>query len=193
MAMTLQQAIDFASVPSYEKQYGTMTNFTVSMHDDSDTVLAGSELFEEYGPDEPGGKPTFRPDLPLRSWGPATFNLVRTVTGRWFQKPPVPGFSTRGQGGMQLAVAVGGTAAPMPIDVSVRRDPGLPYLRFLGWGPSVQIEIERLSGPGGTATTGVTLNAVEDGALLRAVGPSIRDPASNASYTVTIWIIGRPG
>ncbi len=170
-----------------------MTAFTVSMHDDSDTVLAGHELFEEYGPGEPGGKPTFHPDLPLLDWGPASIDRGRAVAGSWFDRPAVPGFSTRGQGGMTLNVAVGGGTA-IPVDVSVRRDSGLfPFLSFLGLGPSVQIEIEKLSGPGGTATSGVTLEAVEDGALLRAVGPSVRDPASNASYTVTIFVFGRPG
>jgi hypothetical protein len=54
------------------------------------------------------------------------------------------------------------------------------------------MEIEKLSGPGGTATSGVTLETVEDGALLRAVGPSVRDPASNASYTLTIGVFGIP-
>jgi hypothetical protein len=218
--MTLQEAIDFASGDSYEKQYGTITNFTVSMHntvsydtvlagwetpveyepgedftvhEDSETVLAGFAWFETYAPGEPGGKPTFHPDLPLRNWGPATIDPVRAVTGRWFERPPVPGFSTRGQGGMMLNAAAGG-GTPIPIDVSVRRDPGLlRFLSFPGLGPSVQMEIEKLSGPGGTATSGVTLKAVEDGALLRAVGPSVRDPASRASYTVTIWVGGRPG
>ena len=190
MAMTLQTAINSASL---YHEFGTMTVFTVSMHDDSDTVLAGDQLFEEYGPDEPGGKPTFHPDLPLLNWGPATIDLGRAVTGRWFARPAVPGFSTRGQGGMTLNVAAGGGTA-IPVDVSVRRDPGLfPFLSFPGLGPSVQMEIEKLSGPGGTATSGVTLEAVEDGALLRAVGPSVRDPASNASYTLTLWVIGRPG
>ena len=190
MAMTLQAAINSASAPH---QYGTMTVITVSLHDDSDTVLAGDQLFEEYGPDEPGGKPTFHPDLPLLNWGPATIDPGRAVAGRWFDTPPIPGFSTRGQGGMMLNVAAGG-GTPIPIDVSIRRDPGvLRFLSFPGLGPSVQIEIERLSAPGGTATSGVTLKAVEDGALLRAVGPSVRDPARNASYTVTIWVDGRPG
>jgi hypothetical protein len=218
--MTLQEAIDFASGDSYEKQYGTITNFTVSMHntvssdrvlagsvtgveyepgedftvsmhEDSD-VLAGSEMFEEYGPGQPGGKPTFHPDLPLLNWGPATIDRGFANVGSWFNGP-VPGFSTRGQGGMMLNVAAG-NAVPIPIDVSVRRDPGLlRFLSFPGLGPSVQMEIEKLSGPGGTATSGVTLEAVEDGAFLRAVGPSVRDPAINASYTVTIWVGGRPG
>ena len=75
MAMTLQEAIEWASVPRYETQYGTETVFTVSMHDDSNAVLAGSELFETYGPGEPGGKPTFHPDLPLLDWGPARIDL----------------------------------------------------------------------------------------------------------------------
>jgi hypothetical protein len=32
----------------------------------------------------------------------------------------------------------------------------------------------------------VTLNAVEDGLLLRAVGTSVQNPGQNASYTVTL-------
>jgi hypothetical protein len=190
MAMTLQEAIDFASVPSPQKQYGTITQFTVSMHDDSHAVMVDDESFEEYGPGQ-GGKQTFHPDLPLRDWGPATIDRGRAFTGRWFSTP-VPGFSTRGQGGMTLKAAAG-NVAQIPIDVSVRRDPGLSYLSFLGLGPSVQMEIEKLPAPGGTATSGVTLKVVEDGALLRAVGPSMRDPASNASYTLTIVVVGRPG
>ena len=52
-------------------------------------------------------------------------------------------------------------------------------------GPSVQIEIETLAepAPGGTVTGGVKLEPVEDTALLRAVGTSVRDPARSASYT----------
>jgi hypothetical protein len=190
MAQTLEEAIEFVSVPRYETQYGTETAFTVSLHDDSNTVLAGSEVFETYA--DGGGKPTFHPDLPLLDWGPARFDRGFARVGSWFNRS-VPGFSTRGQGGMMLNIAVGGGAA-IPVDVSVRRDSGpFPFLSFLGLGPSVQIEIEKLSGPGGTATSGVTLKAVEDGALVRAVGPSVRDPANNASYTVTIFAFGRPG
>jgi len=191
MAMTLQEAIEWASVPRYETQYGTETVFTVSMHDDSGVVLAGSNVFETYGPGEPGGKPTFHPDLPLLDWGPARIDSGLSRAASWFNRP-APGFSTRGQGGMMLNVAIGVTTS-IPIDVSVRRDPGFPFLGIGRFGPSVQVEIEKLSGPGGTATSGVTLKATEDGALLRAVGPSVRDPASNASYTVTIFVAGRPG
>jgi hypothetical protein len=144
----------------------------------------------------PGDRPTFHPNLPLRDWGPAriVYRAMATV-GSWFNRP-VPGFSTRGQGGMTLNVAGTGSSgvSPIPIDVSVRRDPGLiDFLSFPGLSPSVQMEIEKPPGPLGTATSGVTLRAVEDGALLRAVGPSIRDPASNASYTVTILALWMPG
>jgi hypothetical protein len=192
MAMTLEEAIEWASVPRYETQYGTETAFTVSMHDDANAVLAGSELFETYGPTgADGGKQTFHPDLPLRDWGPARIDRGLSFAGSWFNRP-VPGFSTRGQGGMMLNVAIGGGSS-IPIDVSVRRDPGLPFLGLGRFGPSVQVEIEKLSGPGGAATSGVTLKAAEDGGLLRAVGPSVRDPANNASYTVTIFVFGRPG
>lgn len=184
MAMRLQEAIDFASVPANSQPYGLDTYATISMHDDSDTVLVGSATTLAGG-----AGPTFRSDLPLLNWGPATIGFGGVVSS-WFNRP-VPGFSTRGLGGFDLSVGLdpSGTAPPsFPIDLSVRRDQGRPGLSFLGLGPSVQIEIEKLSALGGTATGGVTLKAVEDGALLRAVGPSIRDPAKNASYTVTISV-----
>ena len=184
MAMRLQDAIDFASDPANSQPYGLDTYVVVSMHDDSDTVLVGAAITTA----------TFRPNLPLQNWGPATISPGGLVT-KWFNRP-IPGFSTRGQGGLELEVAKA-TAVPvatsMPIDVSVRRDTGIPFLRFLGGGPSVQIEIERLSALGGTATSGVSLRAVEDGALLRAVGPSMRDPANSASYTVTLNVKTRIG
>ncbi len=178
MAMMLQEAIDRARVWAAPGTYGVITFFTVSVHDNQDTVLVATSEKES----------AFRPDLPLQNWGQATIDLGE-VGRRWFERPPVPGFSTRGQGGMTLNVAAGGGTS-IPVDVSVRRDPGLlNYLNFAGLGPSVHIEIEKLSGPGGTAISGVTLKAVEDGALLRAVGPGIRDAALTASYTVTIWVM----
>ena len=140
------------------------------MHDDSDTVLVGSATTLAGG-----AGPTFRSDLPLLNWAPATIGFGGVVSS-WFNRP-VPGFSTRGLGGFDLSVGLdpSGIAPPSsPIDSSVRLDQGRPGLSFLGFGPlSVQIEIEKLSALGGTATGGATLKAVEDGALLRAVGPSI--------------------
>jgi hypothetical protein len=66
------------------------------------------------------------------------------------------------------------------MDFSVRRAPGL--LQLLRGGPSVQMEIEH----GGTAINAVTLDMDEDGVFLRAVGPSLEDPARRAIYTVTL-------
>jgi hypothetical protein len=89
-----------------------------------------------------------------------------------------------------------GIGTSVPIDFSVRKDPGIPWLRFLGrGGPSVQIEIEKRSAPspGGTAISGVKIDATENGGLLRGVGPSLQDPARSASYTVTIVTFTRPG
>ncbi len=117
---------------------------------------------------------------------------------------PAPGFSTRGLGlgdgaGASLReVSTGsgaGVGTSIPIDFSVRKDPGITWASFLGMGPSVQIEIERLSAPapGGTATAGTKVAAAENGSLLRGVGPSLQDPARSASYTVTIVTFSRPG
>jgi hypothetical protein len=197
MAKSLQESIDHAAA-NPGGAASLVVEITVSVHDDAGAVLAAEDDFRMTASGvDPGDRPTFHPDLPLRDWGPARIVDRAVVTvGSWFNRPK-PGFSTRGQGGMTLNVAATGAhphVSPIPIDVSVRRDPGIiGFLSFPGLGPSVQMEIEKLSGPGGTATSGVTLRAVEDGALLRAVGPSMRDPASNASYTVTIsaqWVPG---
>jgi hypothetical protein len=184
MAMTLQETIDYAATRPGPGQDVLMVNITVSMHDDDAAVLTGRAGFGA------NGGPTFHPDLPLRDWRPARIVDRALVTlGSWFNRP-VPGFSTRGQASLMLK---GDSGSPIPIDVSVRRDPGVVgFLSLPGLGPSVQMEIEKLSAQGGTATSGVTLRAVEDGALLRAVGPSMRDPASNASYTVTISALWSP-
>jgi hypothetical protein len=57
MAMTLQEAIDFASVHADTDPYGIECYATISMHDDADlsaTVLFGGAMFPTF---------TFRPDL----------------------------------------------------------------------------------------------------------------------------------
>ena len=88
-----------------------------------------------------------------------------------------------------------GIGTVIPIDFSVRQDPGIPWLSFLGAGPSIQIEIEKLStpAPGGTATLGIKVEPSQDGRLLRGVGPSLQDLARRASYTVTLITFTRPG
>jgi hypothetical protein len=188
MAMTLQEAIDFASVNADTAEYGIEVHGGISLHEDSGLVLLGGAHFPTF---------TYRPDLPLLNWGPATFRIGGLFRSWLGTTRPVPGFSTRGLGGMTLDVGPGtGGGAPtanaMTVDLSVRRDPGRPGWNAFGLGPSVYIEIETLSAAG-AATGGVTLKAVEDGALVRAVGPSVRDPAANASYTFTIITFGRPG
>jgi len=186
MAMTLQEAIDFARNPGFGTGFGIDVDIVISMHDEAGNVLVGHA---------DGRDAMFRPDLPL-------LNLAMpTIVGGGAPPPPrlhlspsggqIPGFSTRGLGPPD-AVANLGT---IPIDFSVRRDPGNRWLGFLGGGPSVQIEIEILSAPApaGTVTGGIKLEVAEDGALLRAVGPSLKDPANKASYTVTIFAHHHPG
>jgi hypothetical protein len=178
MAMTLQEAIDYAINPPPPNLYGIEVYVTISMHEDEGNVLVGSAY---------GLSAMFRPDLPLLNWGIATIvgGGAPLTTG----PRPVPGFSTRGAGG-------NATLGTIPIDFSVRRDPGNRWLALIGrGGPSVQIEIETLSAPApaGTVTGGVKLEVAEDGALLRAVGPSLQDPARRASYTATIVVHERPG
>jgi hypothetical protein len=182
MAMTLQEAIDFAANPPPPNLFGIQVDIRISMHDDDGNVLVGSAF---------GLSDMFRPDLPLLNLGIATIGGggATPTTGH----TPVPGFSTRGLG---PANGAGANLGPIPIDFSVRRDPGNRWLILLGrGGPSVQIEIETLSAaaPAGTVTGGIKLEVAEDGALLRAVGLSLQDPAKRASYTATIIVFGRPG
>ncbi len=193
MAMTLQEAIDFAIAPPTPNLYGIEVAVTISMHDDEGSVLVGGAS---------GLTSMFRPDVPLLNWGTGTIGgggATTTIGGRW--KGPAPGFSTRGLGpgdgaSGSLGVVVGtGYGTSIPIDFSVRLDPGIPWVSFLGYGPSVQIEIETLSAPapGGTAVFGIKLEAAEDGALLRAVGPSLQDTSRRASYTATLFVFPRIG
>jgi hypothetical protein len=109
---------------------------TVSMHDDAfgavlvadDSFLVGAERVR------PGDRPTFDPDLPLRHWGPVRLaDRGLAVVGNWITRPK-PRFSARGQGGMTLKVANTRSLSvpPIPIDVFVRRDPGLLGFRTFG-------------------------------------------------------------
>jgi len=183
--MTLQEALDFAST-HVDVDPGIEVVVLISMHDEA-AVLSVGEAH--------GYSSMFRRDLPLLNWGMGSIADGRPV-GR---REPVPGFSTRGLGGPAdfldgvgpSMLGVGNSSASgtsFPIDFSVRRDPGNPWMRYLGRGPSIQIEIEQRSAPspGGTVTAGVQLQASQDSSLLRAVGPSLKDPAMNASYTVTL-------
>jgi hypothetical protein len=124
----------------------------------------------------------------LRNWGPATFRRGGFVSGHWVHEPAGAGVlnAWTGRNGVQGGhLRRGAHHVDRP---SVRRDPGIAPFSFLLGGPSVQIEIEQLSGPGGTAASGVTLNAVEDGDLIRAVGPSLAYPVETASYTLTLYV-----
>ncbi len=173
--MTLQEAIDYAVAPRAPVPYGIEVWGMLSMHDDGGAVLLGQPGFPNF---------TFRTNVPLLG-GPQRIGSPTT---------PVPGFSTRGQGGMSLDVGLDSSATLTStlIDFSVRRDPGHRFWRFLGFGPTVYMEIETLSAAG-AVTGGVSLKADENGTLVRAVGPSVRDPNLQASYTFTIVVQPRIG
>jgi hypothetical protein len=94
MAMTLQEAIDFASVHADTDPYGIECYATISMHDDADlsaTVLFGGAMFPTF---------TFRRDLPLLNWGTGTIGGggASTGVGSWFRKAQVPGILHPGTG-----------------------------------------------------------------------------------------------
>jgi hypothetical protein len=179
MAINLQYAIDFASGrPS-------VATVVVSMHDAAGVVLFGF------------ANPTFREDVPL-VYG--TASIGGSTIGR---RSGVPGFSTRGDPpppppasneflrsdettGTGVPPQRFAASKPVPMEFSVRRNPG--FSRYLPppFGPSVQIEIATLPAVGGTVVHAVSLDADEDGDLLRAVGYSVQNPTQNASYTVTL-------
>jgi hypothetical protein len=158
MALSLQDAI----TQSIGFGGSALADVKMSMHDADGPVLLGAAIAP------------FVPDLALRG-GTATLASSSTTTGigHWFTRQPTPGFSTRG--------AVPGDAEKnyyqvvndphvTLMDISLRRDPGIPIMQWVRGGPSVQIEIE--AGP-----RSVTLAADEDGLYLRAVAPSIVDPS----------------
>jgi hypothetical protein len=182
--MTLEEAIDFAMnpPPGFAQTEGIDVWVQISMHNDAGGVLAGEARSTR------GVTPKmFRPDLPLLNWGTGTIGGGATrLSG------PAPGFSTRGGAGSAYLQTppylgfLGPLPIPsIPIDFSVRRDPGFPWLSRLGFGPSIQIEIETLSAP----IIGVKLKVAEDGQLLRAVGPDLQNLAQRASYTATILVM----
>jgi len=188
MAIGLQDGIDLAlSQPSSAR-------VLISMHDASGLVLFGT------------ADPTVRPDIPLLGAGTTIGG-----GGRGLRRGLVPGFSTRGNppAGPNLQenqfVASDRTSPappvqtqlfrfdqPIPLDFTVRRDPGNSLLRWLGFGPSIQIQIETLATPGGAVVNGVTLDAAEDGVLLRAQGASVQNPGLNANYSFTLLVAPNP-
>lgn len=165
MAVSLQDAI----AQSIGFGWNGQTTINMSMHDADGPMLWG--VAEAY----------FVPDLPLRD-APVRVERGTTATtgiGHLFTRQPTPGFTTReplpGDGHYQVVNDPHVTT----MDISLRRDPGIPIMQWARGGPSVQIEIE--AGP-----RAVSLNADEDGLYLRAVGPSIADPTHQAAYTVSL-------
>jgi hypothetical protein len=143
-------------------------------------------------------RPQFVSDLPPPGTT-AVFDPGSTTTttdANSFTRRPTPGFSTRGETDpgfastnryqrvfdphtTPIASAVPTLGPPFPLDLSLLRDPGVPFLRWVRGGPSLYIEIEA----GGKA---VVLSAEQDGVYLRAVGPSIADLTHDASYTISL-------
>jgi hypothetical protein len=167
MALSLGDAI------AQSMQAGdALAGIRMSMHDADGPVLWGV------------ANARFVPDLPLRD-APVRVERSTTATtglGHWFTRQPTPGFSTRGaapgdaEDNYYLAVPDNQKTL---MDISVRRDPGVPIMQWARGGPNVQIEIE-------AGANSVTLNADEDGLYLRALGPSIADLSHRAVYTVTL-------
>jgi hypothetical protein len=174
MAMGLEDAIAQALDFLTRFPDGSRVEVTLSIHDDSGIVLYGI------------ANPLFKTDLPPLGAETATLAPdITTTTGKGglFTRQPTPGFTTRGDTPGPYTNLLrespnfsGSTQIKM--EFSVRRDPGIPILRWVRGGPTVQIEIE-------ASGHDVTLNADEDGAFLRAVGASVKDPARRAYYIVT--------
>jgi hypothetical protein len=184
--MSLRDAIDWA-IQNAPGTYGVEAYVAMSMHDDQGYVVSGI------------ARPVFFADLAPRGTTATIGGGISTTTGigRWFTRQPTPGFTSRdgvtpyfyGHWDTNYYLtsqnySIGGSGSfdtnqRTAMDFSVRRDPGIPILIWLRGGPSVQIEIE--AGP-----KALTLNADEDGLFLRAVGPSIVDPARRAIYTATL-------
>jgi hypothetical protein len=142
-------------------------------------------------------QPGFLADVPLRDAGPATVETTHTTSGigHWFEKQPAPGYSTRSYtphdtsnptNYFKEAQSNFTFTNQIWMDFSVRKDPGITLLQLARWGPKVQIEIETFSVYGTAPLNAVKLDAVEDGGILRAAGPSLANPGLRANYTVTL-------
>jgi hypothetical protein len=141
-------------------------------------------------------QPGFLPDVPLRDSGPVQVETETTTgIGRLFEKQPAPGYSTRGYAPHLISTKTNYFKEAQTdftytnqiwMDFSVRKDPGVPILQLARWGPKVQIEIETFAVYGTAVLSAVKLDAVEDGGILRAAGPSLANPGHRANYTVTL-------
>jgi hypothetical protein len=174
MAMGLEDAIGQALNFLTTISANSRVEVTLSMHDDAGVVLYGIAV------------PVFNTDLPPLGAETATLatdTTTTTGTRGWLTRQPTPGFTTRGDTPgpytnlLRESPNFSGSAE-IPMDFSVRRDPGVPMLRWVRGGPTVEIAIE-------ASGHAVTLNADEDGAFLRAVGASVKDPVRRAYYVVT--------
>jgi hypothetical protein len=169
MAMGLQDAIGQALNFLTTISANSRVEVTLSMHDDSGVVLYGIAV------------PVFNTDLPPLGAETATLATdTATTTGKggWLTRQATPGFTTRGDTPGPYTNLLWESpnfspSAQIPMEFSVRRDPGIPIFQWIRGGPTVQIAIEA----GGH---NVALNADEDGAFLRAVGASVKDPARRA-------------
>lgn len=187
MAMTLQAAIDQANLPTADPNHFDVA-VTISMHDVAGHVLFGS------------GTPTVRADVALQNHGvPAT--ILDGIRYSRLGRVQVPGFSTRGNppaphgpSSASLEQFPSGSGQPISIDFSVRKDPGWVFWNgVFTIGPRIQIELEQLTAPGGTAVSGVTLDVEEQGVLMQAMGPSLINQSLQAFYAVTIDVEFHPG
>jgi hypothetical protein len=140
-------------------------------------------------------QPGFLTDVLLRDAGPARVETTTSGIGHWFEKQPAPGYSTRGYTPHDTTNATNYFKEAQSnftytnqiwMDFSVRKDPGVPIVQWAHWGPKVQIEIETFAVYGTAVLNAVKLDAVEDGGILRAAGPSLANPGHRANYTVTL-------
>jgi hypothetical protein len=116
MAVSLQDAI----AQSIGFGGSALSDIRMSMHDADGPVLWGAAVAP------------FIPDLPLRG-ATATLASSSTTTGigHWFTRQPTPGFSTRGSCAGDAETnyyQVVGDPDVTLMDISLRRDPGIPFL-----------------------------------------------------------------
>jgi hypothetical protein len=184
---SLQEAID-SSLGWAAAGWSSEASVVITMH---------AELGIWLGIAQPG----FLSDVPLRDAGPVQVETeTATGIGRLFEKQPAPGYSTRGYAPHLISTDTNYFREAQTdftytnqiwMDFSVRKDPGVPILQYARWGPKVQIEIETFAVYGTAVLSAVKLDAVEDGGILRAAGPSLANPGHRANYTVTLealWI-----
>ena len=128
-------------------------------------------------------QPVFLADVPLRDAGPASVETATTGIGRWFEKQPAPGFSTRGYSPHDTSKATnyfkesqGNFTYTNQIwmDFSVRKDPGVPIVQSAAGARRCKLRLRRFRQLGDPSSMPSSSTRSRTGVSCVPRGPALR-------------------